>query len=133
MGGTTPTDMSVAVAVAAGGALGALARWLTVVQVTRWLGPDFPAGTMAVNVAGSLLMGLLVTLAVEGVNISSEVRAFFAIGFLGSFTTFSAFSLDAVGLVERAQWWPAAAYVVGSVALGAAAFLLGVRMARLFL
>ena len=133
MGGAARAGMIVAAAVAAGGALGALARWLTVAQVTRWLGPDFPAGTMAVNVAGSLLMGLLVSLAAQGVNMSAEVRAFFAIGFLGSFTTFSAFSLDAVGLAERAQWWPASAYIVGSVALGAAAFLLGIRLARLFL
>ena len=125
--------MSLWIAVAAGGALGALARWLMVVQVTRLLGAGFPAGTMAVNVLGSLAMGLVAALLAQGLSLSAELRTFLTVGFLGGFTTFSAYSLDAVGLGARGEWLGAAFYTAGSVALGILAFLAGARLARMLL
>ena len=125
--------MSLWLAVAAGGALGALARWLMVVQVTRLLGAGFPAGTMVVNVLGSLAMGLVAALLAQGLSLSAELRAFLTVGFLGGFTTFSTYSLDAVGLAERGEWAGAAFYTAGSVALGVLAFLAGARLARVLL
>ena len=125
--------MSLWFAVAAGGALGALARWLVVGQAVRLLGPEFPAGTMAVNILGSLAMGLAAALVAQGLALSVELRTFFTVGFLGSFTTFSTYSLDAVRLAERGDWAQAAFYAAGSVALGVLAFLAGARLARLLL
>ncbi len=125
--------MSLWLAVAVGGALGALARWLAVEQALRLLGPDFPAGTMAVNLLGSLLLGVLAGLMAQGLALSAELRGFLAVGFLGGFTTFSTYTLDAVGLAERGAWGAAAAYAAGSAALGILAFLAGVRLARLLL
>ena len=125
--------MSLWIAVAAGGALGALARWFMVVQATRLLGPEFPAGTMAVNVLGSLAMGLVAALLAQGLLLSAELRTFLTVGFLGGFTTFSAYTLDAVGLAERGAWAGAAFYTAGSVALGILAFLAGARLARILI
>ncbi len=125
--------MSLWLAVAAGGALGALARWLMVVQAARLLGPDFPAGTMIVNVLGSLAMGVVAALLAQGLSLSAELRVFLTAGFLGGFTTFSAYTLDAVGLADRGEWTGAAFYAAGSVALGALAFLAGARLARVLL
>ena len=125
--------MSLWIAVAAGGALGALARWLMVGQVARLLGPEFPAGTMAVNVLGSLALGLVAGLLAQGLALSAELRTFLTAGFLGGFTTFSAYTLDAAGLAERGAWTGAAFYTAGSVALGILAFLAGARLARLLL
>lgn len=123
--------MNTVLAVAAGGALGAVARHLTVLASARWFGPDFPWGTVVVNLVGSLLMGLLVGAFAHFSGASQTLRAFLAIGFLGSFTTFSTFSLDAVTLAERGAWWPALGYLAGSVGVGVLAFLIGLRLWRL--
>ena len=131
--GQAAAGMSLWFAVAAGGALGALARWLTVVQMARLLGVDFPAGTMIVNVLGSLAMGLVAALLAQGLSLSAELRTFLTVGFLGGFTTFSAYTLDAVGLADRGEWAAAAFYTAGSVALGVLAFLAGARLARVLL
>lgn len=104
--------------VAAGGAFGAVARYLVVTGVGRWLGPhDFPWGTLAVNVVGSVLMGVLIELMALVWSPSQEMRAFLVIGVLGAFTTFSTFSLDVVSLAERGQALYLAVYVAGSVIL----------------
>jgi len=128
--GRAAAGMSIWLAVAGGGALGALARWLAVGQAARLLGPDFPAGVMLVNVLGSLAMGLAAALLAQGLALSAEFRAFLTVGFLGGFTTFSAYTLDAVRLAERGDWAQAAFYTAGSVALGVLAFLAGARLAR---
>lgn len=114
--------------VAAGGALGSSARYLVNVGAMRLAGPGFPAGTLAVNVAGSFLMGVLaVVLAHHG---GTRHAPFLMTGVLGGFTTFSAFSLDAVSLWTRGQAGVAAAYVLGSVALSVAALLAGMAAGR---
>src|SRR3712207_1029135 len=90
--------------VAVGGGIGAAARHLVNVAALRLIGPGFPAGTLAVNVAGGLLMGLLAGyLAFKSERGGEALRLFLATGFLGGFTTFSAFSLDAVLLWNRGE------------------------------
>ncbi len=109
--------------VMAGGALGAGGRYL----VGRWLagalGVDYPWGTLAVNLVGGLAMGLLVGVLAK-ISAGNEVRLFLAVGVLGGFTTFSAFSLDMVLMVERGALAMALGYVLLSV-IGAAAALFG--------
>ncbi|MCE0507110.1 MULTISPECIES: fluoride efflux transporter CrcB [unclassified Roseivivax] len=114
--------------VALGGALGALARHLTGLWALRALGPGFPWGTLSVNVAGSFAMGCLaVALAQAG---AMRWAPFLMTGLLGGFTTFSAFSLDAVTLYERGQAGLAAGYAAASVILSLAALAAGLFLAR---
>ncbi len=116
--------------VAAGGALGSAARHLVNVAAGRLLGPEFPWGTLAVNVAGSFVMGLLIALMALKMQVSQEVRAFLTTGVLGGFTTFSAFSLDFALLVERREAGLAALYVIASVGLSLAAIFAGLKLGR---
>lgn len=116
--------------VAAGGALGSAARYLVNVAAGRLLGPEFPWGTMAVNIAGSFVMGLLIAVMALKMQVSQEVRAFLTTGILGGFTTFSAFSLDFAVLVERRETGLAALYVIASVGLSLAAIFAGLKLGR---
>ncbi len=114
--------------VATGGALGAVARYLTGVATLRLAGPGFPWGTLAVNIAGSFLMGVLVVwLAAKGGNRFSPLLM---TGLLGGFTTFSAFSLDALTLWERGNAQMALIYVAASVILSLMAIAGGLAAAR---
>jgi len=117
--------------VAFGGAIGAACRHLVNLAALRLLGPAFPAGTLVVNVVGGLLMGLLAGwLALKYESGGQALRLFLATGILGGFTTFSAFSLDAVLLWERGDVLTSVAYVLGSVVLSIAALLLGLFIMR---
>ncbi len=122
--------MTLLLAVAIGGAIGSLARHLLGAEIGHWLGPGFPYGTLAVNVIGGLVMGLLVELMALKWSAGPEIRAFLTVGLLGGFTTFSAFSLDVVLLTERGDWAAAGAYVAGSVLLSIAALIAGLRLMR---
>ena len=115
--------------VALGGGLGAMARHGLGQASLRAFGPGFPVGTMAANVLGGLLMGLLAgwLATVDG---GRELRLLLGVGLLGGFTTFSAFSLDAMLLIEKGQWGLAALYIGGSVLLSVAALALGLLAAR---
>lgn len=114
--------------VALGGAAGSVARYLTVLAGAR-LVPNFPAGVMVANIAGSFLIGVLfVTLSGPRAALSPLLIA----GFLGGYTTFSTFSLDALRLWEAGQAGAAAVYVLGSVVLSLGAVLAGVAVARAF-
>ena len=114
--------------VALGGAIGASLRHLSNVSAMRIFGPGFPIATMFVNILGSFAMGvLIVTLAKKG---GSHLAPFLMTGILGGFTTFSAFSLDTLKLVEAGQTLTALAYVLGSVILSLTAVTLGVLIAR---
>jgi CrcB protein len=110
--------------VALGGAAGAVARYLVSVVALAWLGPGFPWGTLAVNVAGSAAIGLA-----AGAGLEGSARLLVVTGFLGGFTTFSAFSLETGLLFERHPAL-AALYVVASVLLGLAAFALALWLMR---
>jgi CrcB protein len=116
--------------VALGGAIGASARYLTGLAAIRLIGPGFPWGTLTVNVVGSFIMGAIVVgLAHLGQN---RFAPFLMTGLLGGFTTFSAFSLDAVTIWERGQAGTAIAYVAASVCLSLAALVAGLLLARSF-
>lgn len=116
--------------VALGGGIGAGCRHLVNMGALRLFGTGFPAGTMAVNISGSLLMGVLAGwLSLRG-SATGELRLFLGAGVLGGFTTFSAFSLDAVLLWERGAWASAFAYLLGSVVVSIAALLAGLWLMR---
>lgn len=113
-----------------GGGLGAVSRHLSGMLVTRAVGPGFPWGTMLVNTAGSLAMGLLIAWLARRSSGDADLRLLLATGFLGGFTTFSAFSLDAVTLYERGALTAAAAYVIASVTVSILALFGGLWLAR---
>lgn len=117
-------------AVALGGMVGATLRYLTVIAATKALGHGFPYGTLLVNVAGSFAMGVLVEAMALSWNVSQEVRLFLVVGLLGSFTTFSTFSLDTYILYERQAYGPLLLYTLGSFALSLAGLVLGLMAVR---
>ncbi len=119
------TSFTLAAAVAAGGALGALGRYLAISWFGRWLGTGFPYGTLAVNVAGSLLLGAFLALGAGQWRIAPEIQAFVAIGVLGAFTTVSTFALDTAYLAGQHRRLLAGAYVMLSVTLSLAGAALG--------
>ncbi len=125
-----PSSVSVILAVAAGGALGASGRHLVSRASVHLLGTGFPWGTVFVNVLGSFAMGVLIELAALKLSMSLEMRAFVFVGLLGGFTTFSTFSLDAVTLFERGEMMPAFFYVSGSVVASVAGLFLGLGLMR---
>ncbi|TGD62513.1 fluoride efflux transporter CrcB [Tabrizicola sp. WMC-M-20] len=114
--------------VALGGAIGASLRYLVTVASARAFGIGFPYGTLMVNVGGSFLMGVLVVVLAE----KGGMRAapFLMTGILGGFTTFSAFSLDAISLWERGESWLSFGYVGASVILSLGALGAGLQLAR---
>lgn len=115
---------------AAGGAAGAVSRVFVSGQVSRLMGPSFPWGTLGVNVLGSLLMGVLAGVLSRRFQASPELNALLAAGFLGGFTTFSAFSLDVVQLLQRQLTGAAAVYAGGSVLLCAGALMAGLMLSQ---
>lgn len=122
--------MNQLIAIAAGGALGAISRYGMSTSVYALLGRSFPYGTLAVNVLGSLLIGFLYVMLIERMSASPEVRAILLIGFLGSFTTFSTFSMETLTLLEQAQLLKAGLNVLLSVLLCLAATWSGIIIAR---
>lgn len=123
--------MPVVLQVALGGAVGATCRYLLAAAITRKLGTGFPFGTLSVNVIGSLIMGLALIFLLRRSDLGLQHMApFFMTGVLGGFTTFSAFSLETVLLIERGRTDLAAAYVVGSVVLAVGAFFLPLALLK---
>ncbi len=122
--------MNIVLAVAVGGAIGAVGRYLVVSGIGHWLGMGFPWGTLTVNAVGSLAMGVLFELGTLAWSPSPELRAMLLVGVLGSFTTFSAFSLDVAVLAARGAWLAVAAYVVVSVLLSIGALAVGMTVVR---
>lgn len=120
-------------AVGAGGALGAIARYLVFVFAVHLLGRSFPYGTILVNVLGSLVMGFLVEAMALAWNAPMETRLFLVVGFLGAFTTFSTFSMDFAALYERDRLDLCALYLTVSVTFSIGALFLGSYFARWFL
>jgi len=118
--------------VGAGGAVGAMARYLTGWTWLRLFGPAHPyLATLIVNVVGGLLMGLLVGALAFKINEGGDrVRLLLAVGVLGGFTTFSAFALEALSMLERKNYGIFAAYTFGSVVLSILALMLGLALAR---
>ncbi len=115
---------------AIGGALGAAARYGVNLTAPKLLGHGFPWATMIVNVSGSFVMGLLITVMALAWSTSQEMRVFLATGVLGGFTTFSAFSLDFVTLYERKEYGLAFGYAGSSVVMSLVAVFAGLYLAR---
>ncbi len=115
--------------VAAGGAAGSVARYLTGTLVARSGG--LPWGTLTVNILGGFLMGMLIgTLALRGGAEQERLRLLLGVGFLGGFTTFSAFSLEVANMIERRDMAGAAVYSLISVIASVAAVFAGLMLAR---
>lgn len=113
-----------------GAGLGGVLRFGVNTWTLRAFGPSFPYGTLLVNVTGSALMGMLAGYLMARGDLSSGWRLFLATGLLGGFTTFSAFSLDVLQLIERSDWMLAAAYIAGSIVLSIAALAAGLWAVR---
>lgn len=122
--------MTQILAIAAGGAIGALLRYWTSIAVHGRLGMAFPYGTLAVNVLGSLLMGFLYIWLIERMAAGPALRAFLLVGVLGAFTTFSTFSMETLNLLEAGHPGKALANVLVSVVVCVTAAGLGVLAAR---
>jgi CrcB protein len=122
-------SVKIVLLVALGGALGSVARYqigaLILHQTMSW---RFPAGTFAVNVLGCLVAGLLIGLAENYDFLTADARFLIFTGFLGGFTTFSAFGVETIALIERGDFAVAASYVVLSVLCGLAALWAAVKL-----
>jgi CrcB protein len=116
--------------VALGGAIGSAARHGVNVWSGRIMGSEFPWHTLAVNVTGCFLMGLITGLAALKLDLGQEARAFLMTGILGGFTTFSAFSLDFAVLVERKAYLAAGGYAAASVLLSLGVVFAGLHLVR---
>jgi fluoride exporter len=122
--------MTQALLVFVGGGLGAVARWGFGLWAVRTFGSGWPWGTFGVNVLGGLAMGLVMGFLLK-TGAGESWRLVLVTGFLGGFTTFSAFSLDVVRMIEAGNWGHAALYVALSVVLSVGALLAGLAISRL--
>lgn len=114
-----------------GGGTGAVARYLLAAAVARLLGTGFPWGTLAVNVIGAFLIGLLTGIGAAKLNMDQNLRLLLVTGFLGGFTTFSAFSLETALMVQRGDLTAAALYTTASVLGTVILVFAGLWLARL--
>jgi len=124
-------QMDMILVVGAGGGVGAVLRYLASGAVYRWTSSDFPYGTLAVNVLGSLLLGFIVQLAESRTGPGPLMKMFLTVGLCGGFTTFSTFSLETMKLFMEGSYLAAAANAAGSVLLCLFGVWLGVLLARL--
>jgi CrcB protein len=132
---TVPSPLIASLHVALGGAIGSVLRYQAGRWITHWLGvqavTQFPWATLAVNAAGSVLMGALAGWLARYGPGGEELRLLLGVGLLGGFTTFSAFSLEMVLMMQRGQLGYAALYLVLSVALGVTGLIFGLAVMRL--
>ena len=118
------------VLIAAAGALGSVLRYLVSRAAQPLGGGAFPAGTLAVNISGALLLGFLASYLLERSTASADVQRAVIIGLIGAYTTFSTFSLETLELLDAGQWWYAALNLSLSVGGGLLAVRLGQTLAR---
>jgi CrcB protein len=117
-------------AVALGGAVGSVARYLVGIGAGRLFGTDFPWGTLIINITGSFVIGLFAGLFATRWNLPQAARIFLIVGFCGGYTTFSTFSLDSFYLIERGEFASTAAYMVASALLSVGALIGAMHLVR---
>ena len=117
--------------IALGAAVGANARYLVGVWAGNRFGASFPYGTLAVNVTGSLMLGFVLALASTRLDIPAPVRLFLAVGFLGSYTTFSSYTVESLNLLLAGSFWAGLINMVGNNLIGLVCALAGLYLARL--
>ena len=113
-----------------GAIAGANLRYLVAQQVAKWTGPNFPYGTLAINVTGSFVLGFFVVWTTGRAIADPRWRLMISVGFCGGYTTFSSFAYETFALVEQGQWLAAAANVAASNLLTLTAVVLGAMLAR---
>lgn len=116
--------------IAVAGSLGAISRYEMAGLAHRWMGTGFPYGTLAVNVIGSFVIGLVMQISLSTDLIPPAWRLAMTVGFLGAFTTFSAFSYETLGYLEDGAWLTAGVNILANVLLSVLAAFLGVSLAR---
>ena len=114
--------------VALGGGIGSAARYLVGGWFASRFGPAFPYGTFSINVSGSFIIGFFLALAQERLPLGPSWRLFFAVGFVGGYTTFSTFEYESIRLLQDRELLLAALYMVGSVVTGAFAAIAGIAL-----
>ncbi len=124
-------DIKILLLIGSGGFAGSILRYIISMGIQNRFLSSFPYGTLSVNIIGSFLIGVVYALVERG-NLSPEVRIFLATGLLGGFTTFSAFSLDALNLLQEGLWVEGVSYIIISVILGIAFAFLGLLTIKLF-
>ncbi len=128
--GTIDAELRIPMAIALGAVPGALCRYYLTRWCIQWFGAGFPFGTFIINLSGALVMGFFATFTMERAIASTELRALVAIGFLGSYTTFSTYALDTANLLHSGQWAKSLIYWSGSAILGVVCLELGSALAR---
>ena len=124
------TELSL-LAIAIGGGLGAIARFVISREMANWLGNFLPYGTLTVNIAGSLALGWFITFFINRPELSSALRLGLTVGFLGAFTTFSTFSFESLQLLLDGAFWRAVFNVVLNAAVCIGMCYVGMQMARM--
>jgi fluoride exporter len=123
-------NMETFLLISLGAMFGANIRYWVGVWTAGRLGTSFPYGNLIINLTGSFILGFFMTLAVDRLLIDPRWRIFFAVGFLGSYTTFSSYTLESLSLILDNQWLPGLLNLFGSAFLGGVAVFLGVLLAR---
>ena len=113
-----------------GGFLGANVRYVVGGWATEKWGGGFPFGTLLINVSGSFILGAFMAIITSRLALDPRWRLFFAVGFLGAYTTFSTYTFETIQLVLAGSWWPAVLNLLASNALSLGAALLGVALGR---
>jgi CrcB protein len=128
--GAIDPELRIPMAIALGAVPGALSRYYLTRWSIQWLGLGFPFGTLIINLSGALVMGFFTTFTLERAITSTELRALVAVGFLGAYTTFSTYALDATTLFHSGHWGKSLFYWSGSAVLGIVCLELGSAFAR---
>lgn len=127
---TQNLQLRLPLAVSFGAIAGALCRYYLTLGCNQWFGTTFPYGTLLINLSGAFLMGFFTTLAIERIEVSPDFRTLIAVGFLGSYTTFSTYELDTEKLLVSGHWEITAVYWVCTATLGVLCLELGNFLAR---
>jgi fluoride exporter len=123
-------DMETFLLISLGAVFGANLRYWVGVWAAGRLGTSFPYGNLIINLTGSFILGFFMTLAVDRLLLDPRWRIFFAVGFLGSYTTFSSYTFESLSLIMENQWLPGLFNLLGSALLGGVAVFLGIIAAR---